>query len=100
MVGIVKPINKIVISGEPDMNEYKDGSSGAILPGDLCYLSGTNTIDEGGAATVNKYPQASSANTPTHYQPATRATACASGTPAIPVIRLKKWLKSLSKSSR
>jgi hypothetical protein len=100
MVGIVKPINKIVISGEPDIDEYKDGSSGAILPGDLCYLSGTNTIDEGGAATgstnmavgIVSYEHAN-----TLYQPATQATAYASGTPAIPVIRLKSGLRVLAR---
>jgi len=90
MPGLHEPSNKILIAGDPIVVEYKDGSSGAILPGDLVYLSGTNTIDEGGAATGSQnmgigiagYEQASD-----HYKPDTVATAYASGA-MIPVILL------------
>jgi hypothetical protein len=89
MAGIVKPLNTIVIRGNPNVIEYKDGSSGAIKPGDLVYLSGTNTISEGGAPTGStntgigwaSYEHANSS-----VRPATRATAYASGCPAIPTI--------------
>lgn len=89
MVGFVNPTNKILIAGDPVVVEFKDGSEGAILPGDLCYLSGTNIIDEGGAATgttnaaigVVGYEQANSL-----YRPADTTTAYASGAKGIPVI--------------
>ncbi len=89
MVGFVNPTNKIVVAGDPVVVEFKDGSSGEILPGDLCYISNTNTIDEGGAATgsVNAaigivgYEQANSL-----YRPVDTSTAYASGAKGIPVI--------------
>lgn len=88
MAGIVEPINVIVIRGDPIVVEYKDGSSGALKPGDMCYISALNVISEGAAATgstafgigVVGFEQANST-----VKPATRATAYASGCPAIPV---------------
>ena len=88
MAGITEPSNKILIAGNPIVIEYKDGSSGAILPGDLVYLSGTNTIDEGGEDEGSQsmgigfagYEQASD-----HYKPDDETTAYADGD-MIPVL--------------
>ena len=88
MPGINEPSNKILVAGDPVIVEYHDGSSGAILPGDLVYINGVNTIDEGGVATGTKglaigvagYEQASD-----HYKPDDVDTAYASGA-MIPVI--------------
>ena len=88
MAGITEPSNKILIAGNPIVIEYKDGSSGAILPGDLVYLSGTNTIDEGGEDEGTQemgigfagYEQASD-----HYKPDDETTAYADGD-MIPVL--------------
>jgi hypothetical protein len=89
MAGITAPTNTILIRGDPIVIEYKDGSTGALKPGDMCYISATNTISEGAAPTssinlgigVVGYEQASS-----YVKPATRATAYTSGCPAIPVL--------------
>lgn len=89
MAGIVESINTILIRGDPNTVEYKDGSSGALKPGDMCYISALNVISEGAAPTgstkmgigVVGYEQANST-----VKPATRATAYASGCPAIPVL--------------
>jgi hypothetical protein len=89
LAGLIEPTNTLVIRGSPIIVEYKDGSSGAIKPGDLVYLSGTNTISEGGAATGSvdvgvgwaAYEHANSS-----VRPATRTTAYTSGCPAVPVI--------------
>ena len=88
MPGLHEPSNKILIAGDPIVVEYHDGSSGAILPGDLVYINGTNTIDEGGedegsqkmGIGIAGYEQASD-----HYKPTNTATAYASGA-MIPVI--------------
>lgn len=34
MAGIIEPLNTILIRGNPIVVEFKDGSSGAIKPGD------------------------------------------------------------------
>lgn len=88
MAGLTEPSNKILIAGNPIVVEYKDASSGAILPGDLVYMSGVNKIDEGGVAIgteglaigVAGYEQAND-----EYKPDDTDTAYASGS-MIPVI--------------
>jgi hypothetical protein len=89
MAGIVEPFNTIVIRGNPNVVEYKSAAESTIKPGDLVYLSGANTISEGGAATGStntgigwaSYEHANSS-----VRPATRATAYAAACPAVPVI--------------
>jgi hypothetical protein len=88
MPGWKEPSNKILIAGDPVVMEFHDGSSGAILPGDLVYLSGTNTIDEGGEDEGSQnmgigfagYEQASD-----HYKPDDIETAYSDGA-MIPVL--------------
>lgn len=88
MVGLIEPTYKIVIEGNPQVIEYKTADSSTIKPGDLVYISGTNTISEGGAATgssnvgigIASYEHANSM-----YKPATRTDVYDEKVPA-PVI--------------